>query len=128
MRWTCRAAVGVAFAALAACKSSSPSPPSCSAGQTVCAPAGGGQAVCSDLASDTKNCGRCGNACPVPDGGATSCASGACAPTCASSRQTVCTSAGQDGGSAAPFCTDTEADFAERLGPLRRDRAGHAAH
>jgi hypothetical protein len=48
-------------------------PPTCGTGMTACS------GVCVDLTSNSKNCGSCGNACPVGD----TCNSGTCGPaTC----------------------------------------------
>lgn len=42
--------------------------------------------TCVDAQTDVRHCGACGRACAVPPGGATTCVSGACRPTCPSGR------------------------------------------
>src|ERR1700722_8390941 len=73
----------LALALVAAC-SKTPlvnAPPTC---------AGLGQAICNDACTDTfadsKNCGSCGNTCPV----GTACSDGACVPWCAGAGGTLC--------------------------------------
>lgn len=40
--------------------------------------------ICSNLDVDPAHCGGCSNACAIPEGGTTSCVSGACVPHCPS--------------------------------------------
>jgi hypothetical protein len=54
----------------------SPPPPTCPTGATVCADPSGQKQSCSDLMYDAGNCGKCGNACGANMG----CMNGVCVP------------------------------------------------
>ena len=98
-------------ALFAACSSSSPAPFACKAPSNICQPATGAT-FCANLATETANCGACGNVCPVPgNGGTTSCVAGVCQPSCGGGTKALCNAAGTStAGLPTLSCTDTATD------------------
>jgi len=96
-----------------ACGPSGKAPPTCSAGQLVCAPASG-NAFCANLQTDSANCGACGVACPNPTGSTQiQCVAGTCQTNCgggySSTSKVVCGASGggaPDAGAPALYCAD----------------------
>jgi hypothetical protein len=100
-----------------ACGPSGKAPPTCSAGQLVCAPASG-NAFCTNLQTDSANCGACGVACPNPAGSTQiQCVAGSCQTNCgggySSTSKVVCGASGggaPDAGAPALYCADLTAN------------------